>query len=92
MKVTPGRQLCAVVIVAAGLFVHPAAAVVAAVGCYAVACWWFPIAYCLCCGGSGVHRSASGRTARPCRFTLTLRPCGGKRQRLGRLLFGYLDG
>jgi hypothetical protein len=51
---------------------------------YAVQCLIWPFASCRGCGGSGKHRSPSGRTFRSCHR------CGGsgRHLRLGRKLFG----
>ncbi len=93
MTPTPGVAVSAFVIAGAGVVAGSwAGSAVAAMVVYGVACAWFPIAFCPCCGGSGIHRSASGKTARPCRFTLTLRPCGRTRRRAGRAVFDYFRG
>jgi len=55
---------------------------------YLLACWWWPYAPHRHCGGTGKHRSPSGRAFRSCRG------CGGtgRKVRAGRRLFTSTTG
>jgi hypothetical protein len=61
---------------------------VVVLGYYVLACWWFPLANCWCCKGSGKHRSKSGKTFRRCRT------CSGSGSwfRVGRRLWDWFRG
>jgi hypothetical protein len=55
----------------------------AALAGYLVVCAVWPFAACRWCGGSGKHRSPSGKAWRPCRRCRG----SGRRVRLGRRVF-----
>lgn len=48
-------------------------------------CWWFPLANCWCCKGTGRHSRKDGKVFRECWW------CGGRgrRFRLGRKVWNH---
>jgi hypothetical protein len=65
-----------------------AAAAVAWLAGYAVACWWWPFAACRRCEGGGKRRSPSGRAWRKCRRCKGT----GARLRVGRRVSSWVRG
>lgn len=53
---------------------------------YIAACAWWPFTACRKCGGTGRHRSPSGRAWRYCRRCKST----GARLRLGRLIWNFI--
>jgi hypothetical protein len=47
---------------------------------YALSCWWWPFAHCLCCHGAGKHHRGDGKVHRLCRWCKG----SGRRLRIGR--------
>lgn len=52
---------------------------------YVGSCWWFPLANCWCCSGSGRHSRKDGKVFRDCRI------CAGRgrRFRIGRKIWNH---
>lgn len=54
-------------------------------GWYAIGCWWFPLAHCRCCKGSGRHYRRDGKAFHGCWWCKG----SGRRWRIGRRMWNF---